>query len=56
MEFADVVEEYLELEHAETVPVADLQRPPQEVFYMSMHAVHKEQSTTTKPRVVYDEC
>ena len=34
--------------------MADLQRPPQEVFYMSMHAVHKEQSTTTKLRVVFD--
>ena len=53
-EFADVMEEYFELNHAEIVPSADLQKPPCEVFYLPMHAVHKEQSTTTKLRIVFD--
>ncbi len=53
-EFASVVEEYFTLGHAEQVPIADFQKPPQQVFYMLMHAVRKESSTTTKLRVVFD--
>jgi hypothetical protein len=34
--------------------VVDLQKPPHQVFYMPMHAVHKESSTTTKMRIVLD--
>ena len=45
--FAAVMEEYYELGHAETVPQADLNKPLQEIFYLPMHAVHKESSTTT---------
>ena len=53
-QFAEVVEEYFDLYHAEPVPIADLHKPSQQVFYMPMHAVHKESSTTTKLRVVFD--
>ena len=53
-EFAAVVEEYFTLGHAEQVPSADLQKPPQQVFYLPMHAVRKDSSTTTKLRVVFD--
>ena len=53
-EFSDVVEEYFEMKHAELVPATDLQKPVQEVFYLPMHAVRKEHSTTTKLRVVFD--
>ena len=49
-----MMEEYLEMQHAELVPVADLQKSPQEVFYLPMHAVRKEHSTTTKLRAVFD--
>lgn len=42
------------MQHAELVPVADLQKPVKDVFYLPMHAIHKEQSTTTKLRVVFD--
>ena len=50
--FAEVIEEYLSLGHAEEVPIFDLQKPPEEVFYMPMHACrvqalehdHKNQS------------
>ena len=48
------VEEYLEMNHAELVPVAVLDKPPQEVFYLPMHIIRKESSTTTKLRVVFD--
>lgn len=51
--FADVVEEYFSLSHAEEI-IADFQKPPNEVFYLPMHAVHKQSSTTTKLRVVFD--
>ncbi len=53
-EFSAVMEEYLEMQHAELVPVDDLQKPPEEVFYLRMHAVRKEHSTTTKIRAVFD--
>ena len=52
--FAEVMEEYFNLCHAEPVPVSDLHKSTQQVFYMPMHAVHKESSTTTKLRVVFD--
>ena len=53
-EFAAVMEEYKEMKHAELVPIADLHKPSKEVFDLPMHAVHKEDSTTTKLRVVFD--
>lgn len=53
-EFSAVMEEYIELGHAELVPVADLQKAAKDVFYLPMHAVRKEQSTTTKVRAVFD--
>lgn len=40
--------------HAELVPTADLQKPTSEVFYLLMHAVRKESSSTTKIRAVFD--
>ena len=52
--FAAVMEEYFELGHAETVPQADLNKPPQEIFHLPMHAVHKESSTTTKIHAIFD--
>ena len=53
-EFATVMGEYFTLGHAEEVPCIDLQKSPQHVFYMPMHAVRKESSSTTKTRVVFD--
>ena len=46
-EFAEVIEEYFEKGHAELVPAECLGRACQEVFYLPMHAVVKESSTTT---------
>ena len=52
--FAKVVKEYFTIGHAEPVPSADLEKEAAETFYLPMHAVKKEQSTTTKVRVVFD--
>ena len=53
-EFHTVIEEYLKLGHAKLVPVADLQKPDKETFYLPMHVVLKESSTTTKLHTVFD--
>ena len=53
-EFADVVHEYFDMEHAELVPVADLSKPCNEVYYLPMLAVCKETSFTSKMRVMFD--
>ena len=50
----EVVQEYFELCHAEPVPAADLNKSEREVFYLPMHTVKKEYSTTTKIRAVFD--
>ena len=50
----NVVEEYFELDHAEPVPEADLDKPCKDVFYLPMHIVVKESSTTSKIRAVFD--
>ena len=53
-EFNSVMEEYFELDRAEVVPISDLNNPPEKVFYLPMHAVRKDCSTTTKLRIVFD--
>ena len=42
-QFHTVMEEYLKLGHAELVPVADLQKPDNEIFYLPMHIVSQAQ-------------
>ena len=49
-----VMQDYFDLGHAEPVPVEDLSRDPSKVFYLPMHAVYKDSSSTTKVRVVFD--
>ena len=53
-EFGAVMEEYFKLGHAEAVPQQDFEKPPCQVFYLLMHAVRKDSSTTTKIRAVFD--
>ena len=53
-EVEKVIDEYFVNKHAEPVPQADLEKPPSEVFYLPMHVVRKELSTTTKLRAVFD--
>ena len=50
----EVIQEYFELGHAELVPVADLNKPPSQIFYFPIHMVQKESSATTKVRAVFD--
>ena len=49
-----MIEEYFEMDHAELIPPTDLDRPREEVFYLPMHVVVKESSSTTKIRAVFD--
>ena len=51
-EFQEVIKTYLELGHAELVLSED--HPPATSFWLPMHAVFKEASTSTKLRVVFD--
>ena len=53
-QFGDVIKEYFDVGHAELVPPEDMNLPASEVFYLPMHAVHKQSSTTTKIRAVFD--
>ena len=50
----EVIQEYFELGHAELVPIADLNKPKSQVFYLPIHAVQKESSTAMKVRSVFD--
>ena len=49
-----VVREYVDLDHAELIPHQDLSKPENEVFYLPIHVVRKEASSTTKIRAVFD--
>ena len=51
--FQAVVQEYFDLEHAQPVSSQSLSSPA-EAYYLPMHAVSKESSTSTKLRVVFD--
>ena len=51
-QFQEGIKSYLDLGHAEEVPPED--HPPAESFWLPMHAVFKEASTSTKLRVVFD--
>ena len=50
--FQDVVQSYMDLGHAELVPSAELH--PDISYYLPMHSVTKQSSTSTKLRVVFD--
>ena len=53
-QFEAAVREYMELEHAELVPSEQVKTPPGKSYYLPMHGVIKESSSTTKLRVVFD--
>ena len=57
-EVEKVMQEYFDQQHTEVVPQEDLEKPEHQVFYMPMHVVCKEwsttTSTTTKIRAVFD--
>ena len=49
-----VTDEYFQAGHADLVPEPTCKKPPHNVFYLPMHMVRKESSTTTKVRAVFD--
>ena len=53
-QFQAVVQEYLTLGHAQLVTSQELNTPVQDSYYLPMHGVHKDSSSTTKLRVVFD--
>ena len=53
-EVDEVMKEYFKLGHAELVPPEDLNKSLHEVYYLPIHTVRKETSTTTKLRAVFD--
>ena len=52
--FEKVVDEYSTLKHSELVPAQDMTKPEATCYYIPMHGVFKESSTTTQLRVVFD--
>ncbi len=50
--FSTVMKEYLTLDHAEVIPKSDILLHPH--YYLPVHGVFKETSTTTKVRAVFD--
>ena len=53
-QFSEVMKEYFDLGHAELVSPEDLNLPTSDVFYLPMHGIHKQSSTTTKIGAVFD--
>ena len=53
-DFNNIMQEYLDLDHAELVPPENLNKPASKVFYMPMHVVYKSSSTTMKISAVFD--
>ena len=49
--FQHVIRQYLELGHAERVPLSEISTAS---YYLPMHAVFKDSSSTTKLRVMFD--
>ena len=53
LQFQAVMQEYLDLGHAQPISLKKHQ-PTAGIYYMPIHAVFKESSTTTKVRAVFD--
>ena len=52
--FQEVVQEYLDLGHAKPVPPTSISSPASSHYYLPIHGVVKNSSTSTKFRVVFD--
>ena len=53
-DYSNFIHEFINLKHLEVVPEEDLIKPEAELNFLPHHCVHKEDSTTTKLRVVFD--
>ena len=47
------INEFISLDHMEVIPQEEINKPSNEVYYLPNHCVFKEDSTTTKLRVVF---
>ena len=52
--YSDFINEFISLDHMEGIPQEEINKPSNEVYYLPHHCVFKEDSTTTKLRVVFD--
>jgi len=52
--FNSTLHEYLQLGHAHVVPASDVHTPSHLHYYMPVHGIFKDSSTTTKIRPVFD--
>ena len=52
--YSDFIHEFINLEHLELVPENEILKPDSQINFLPHHCVHKEDSTTTKLRVVFD--
>ena len=52
--YSDFINEFISLGHMEVIPQEEINKPSNEVYYLPHHCVFKEDSTTTKLRVVFD--
>ncbi|XP_038106683.1 uncharacterized protein LOC119766295 [Culex quinquefasciatus] len=52
--YRNFMSEYQQLGHMELIPQSEVDKHPSECFYLPHHAVQKEDSSTTKLRVVFD--
>ena len=48
------VEDYLQMGHAEKIPLQEVNKSHTEIFYLPMHGVVKDTSSTTRLRIVFD--
>ncbi|UYV79200.1 hypothetical protein LAZ67_17001487 [Cordylochernes scorpioides] len=53
-QYCDFMDEYILINHMELIPSDELDTPSGQCYYIPHHCVFKEQSTTTKLRVVFD--
>ena len=53
-QFQGVMQEYLDLGHAQRVTPQELGLASSECYYLPIHAVYKQTSSTTKLRIVFD--
>ena len=52
--YSDFINEFISLDHMKVTAQEEINKPSNEVYYIPHHCVFKEDSTTTKLRVVFD--
>ena len=53
-DITEVMKKYFRMGHAKQIPLKEVDSPCTEVHYLPMHAVYKEDRTTSKLCVVFD--